>query len=60
MEGQHNFYDRSFRSLLGIVVLFRRAEDEPLGKFVFNFFSEDLSNDAQFVTQCFSKVIISC
>lgn len=56
MEGQRNFYDRSFRSLFALVVLFRKEQGGPLHKHVFNFLSQDLSNDAQFVTQCLKKV----
>lgn len=56
VEMQRKFYDRAFRSLFAIVVLFRKELGGPLHKHVFNFLSDDLSNDAQFVTQCLREV----
>lgn len=56
VEKQRKFYDRSFRALFAIVALFRTEAGGRLHKHVFNFLSRDLSNDAQFVTQCFREV----
>ena len=60
VEKQRNFYERSFRSLFALVVLFRKELGGRLYKHVFNFLSQDLSNDGQFVTQCFREVCTTC
>lgn len=55
------FFNRPLRSLFTVIVYYK--EDGELCEYIYNFVSEDISNDAEFTTQCLTKasnIWISC